>query len=206
MRSIYVCSSFSLSCCFYLMYTIDPSDIRTSLISGQQHWMPRCVIMSMEDLLPKEVDSSNQLPACLKMLFLAKIRVVMFPQTLTPVSYATKITSSLAFKQLVECVGIFCNCSKHLLAFSSSFWKTPTGFRMSWTLSCLFQGAEERCLSNRLEVPILHQKWDMKFTALQAPRLETVYDILWYPYLHFLMSQVTGVWFDHQIIVVKRRR
>ena len=121
MRSIYVCSIFSLSCCFHLMYTIDPSDIRTSLISGQQHWMLRSVIMSMEDLLPKEVDSSNQLPACLKMLFLVKIPVAMFPQTLTPVSYATKITSSLAFKQLVECVGIFCDCSEHLLAFVPSF-------------------------------------------------------------------------------------
>ena len=34
------------------------------------------MIMSMEDLLPKEVASSNQLPACLKMLFLFKKKYV----------------------------------------------------------------------------------------------------------------------------------
>ena len=86
--------------------------------------MPRCVIMSMEDLLPKEVDSSNQLPACLKMLFLVKIRVAMFPQTLTPLAMQLKSHPPFAFKQVVECVGIFCNCSEHLLAFVLRFEKT----------------------------------------------------------------------------------
>ena len=45
------------------------------------------------------------------------------PTNLDPIGYATKITSSLAFKQLVEWVGIFCNCCEHLLAFVLRFEK-----------------------------------------------------------------------------------
>lgn len=133
------------------------------------------------------------------------------PTNLDPLSYATKITSSLAFKQLVECVGIFCNCSEHLLAWMSFVLKPTTHvkkictncFRMSWTLSCQFQGAEETRTSNRRLTPILHQKWDMEIQGTPAPWLRTE---------SIEIHTSTSLWvklrefgFDHQIIVVKRR-
>ena len=134
-RSIYVCSIFSLSCYFHLMYTIDQSDIRTSLISGQLHWMPRCVIMDQWRIF------------CRKLIpqILVKIRV---DTNLDPLSYATKITSSLAFKQVVEWVSIFCSCSEHplnpmplsfVLKSNSCDAFCTNCFRMSWTLSCQFK-------------------------------------------------------------------
>ena len=72
----------------------------------------------------EKTDPSDQRPAFLKMLFLVKISVAI---DLDPFSYATKITSSLAFKQVVEWVGIFCNFSEHPLQIPCScpsFWKT----------------------------------------------------------------------------------
>ena len=149
--------------------------------------------ISMEDLLPKKTDPSDQRPAFLKMLFLVKISVAI---DLYPFSYATKITSSLAFKQVVEWVGIFCNFSEHPLQIPCScpsFWKTTQAMHFALLQEELdlvlpVQGAEGTPLKRVTWLPILRQygTWNSWTPALW---LKTVYECLWYPHVHLPMSQ-----------------